>query len=164
MNFDYSEEQQLLAASIRRLVEKQYDFETRKAIVASDSCVSDAVWRSLADLGLLALPLPADAGGFDGGAVDLMSAMEAFGEALLVEPYLATVALGAQMIRRGGRLSSIRRGCRASPPARRSSPSRTVSARALTSPASRRARSDGGAIRHRRRKSVVLQAQAPTRC
>ncbi len=102
MNFDYSEEQQLLAASIRRLVEKQYDFETRKAIVASDSGVSDAVWRSLADLGLLALPLPADAGGFDGGAVDLMSAMEAFGEALLVEPYLATVALGAQMIRRGG--------------------------------------------------------------
>jgi len=102
MNFDYSEEQQLLAASIRRLVEKQYAFETRRAIVASDSGVSDPVWRSLADLGLLALPLPAEAGGFDGGAVDLMSAMEAFGEALLVEPYLATVALAAQMIRRGG--------------------------------------------------------------
>ncbi|MEP6943941.1 MAG: acyl-CoA dehydrogenase [Betaproteobacteria bacterium] len=102
MNFDYSEEQQLLAASIRRLVEKQYDFETRKAIVASDTGVSAAVWRSLADLGMLALPLPSDAGGFDGGAVDLMSAMEAFGEALLVEPYLATVALAAQMIQRGG--------------------------------------------------------------
>jgi len=102
MNFDYSEEQQLLAASIRRLVEKQYDFETRKAIVRSDAGVSDPTWRSLADLGLLALPLPADAGGFDGGAVDLMSAMEAFGEALLVEPYLATMGLAAQAIRRGG--------------------------------------------------------------
>jgi alkylation response protein AidB-like acyl-CoA dehydrogenase len=105
MNFDYSEEQQLLAASIRRLVEKQYDFETRNAIVGSDTGVSDPTWRALADLGLLALPLPADAGGFDGGAVDLMSAMEAFGEALLVEPYLATIGLAAQAIRRSGELA-----------------------------------------------------------
>ncbi len=102
MNFDYSEEQQLLAASIRRLVEKQYDFETRKSIVRSDAGVSAPIWRALADLGLLALTLPADAGGFDGGAVDLMSAMEAFGEALLVEPYLTTIGLAAQAIRRGG--------------------------------------------------------------
>ncbi len=102
MNFDYSEEQQLLAASVRRFVEKEYNFEARKQIVASAEGVSADVWASLAKLGLLALPLPGHAGGFDGGAIDLMSVMEAFGEALLVEPYLATVGLGAQLVARGG--------------------------------------------------------------
>ena len=102
MNFDDSEEQQLLAASVRRFIEKQYDFETRGKIVASPDGCSATVWATLAELGLLGLPLPGDFGGFDGGAVDLMSVMEAFGEALVVEPYLATVGLGAQFIARVG--------------------------------------------------------------
>jgi len=33
MNFDYNEEQQLLADSVRRFLQKDYDFETRKKIV-----------------------------------------------------------------------------------------------------------------------------------
>ncbi|MEO8738604.1 MAG: acyl-CoA dehydrogenase [Casimicrobiaceae bacterium] len=102
MNFDYSEEQQLLAASVRRFVEKQYAFEARAKIVASAEGCSSTVWATLAELGLLGLPLPGEFGGFDGGAVDLMSVMEAFGEALVVEPYLATVGLGAQFIARAG--------------------------------------------------------------
>jgi len=102
MNFDFSEEQQLLAASVRRFVEKQYDFEARGKIVASADGCSATVWATLAELGLLGLPLPGEFGGFDGGAVDLMSVMEAFGEALVVEPYLATVGLGAQFIARAG--------------------------------------------------------------
>ena len=102
MNFDYSEEQQLLAASVRRFVDKQYDFETRGRIVASKGGCSDTVWATLAELGLLGLPLPGEFGGFDGGAIDLMGVMEAFGDALVVEPYLATVGLGAQFIVRAG--------------------------------------------------------------
>ena len=91
MNFDLSEEQQLLADSVRRFVERDYTFEARKKVVASDSGYSPDVWKTLADLGLLALPIPTDHGGFGGGAVDLMPVMEAFGEALVVEPYLSTV-------------------------------------------------------------------------
>jgi alkylation response protein AidB-like acyl-CoA dehydrogenase len=102
VNFDYSEEQQLLAASVRRFVEKQYDFEARRRIVAAAQGCSAEVWATLAELGLLGLPLPGEFGGFDGGAVDLMSVMEAFGEALVVEPFLATVGLGAQFIARAG--------------------------------------------------------------
>jgi alkylation response protein AidB-like acyl-CoA dehydrogenase len=101
MNFDYSEEQQLLAASVRRFVEKQYDFDTRKKIVASAEGYSSGVWAGLAEIGLLGLPLPVDAGGFGGGGVDLLSVMEAFGEALVVEPYLSTV-LGARFVARAG--------------------------------------------------------------
>jgi alkylation response protein AidB-like acyl-CoA dehydrogenase len=50
-------------------------------------------------MGLTGLPLSTDYGGFGGGAVDLMDVMEAFGEALVVEPYVPTV-LAALLIAR----------------------------------------------------------------
>ena len=56
----------------------------------------------MAEIGLLGLPLPAAHGGFGGGAMDAMCVMEAIGDALIVEPWLATVALGAQLVARGG--------------------------------------------------------------
>jgi len=102
MDFEYSEEQQLLADSVQRFMQKSYDFETRKKSVASDAGYSEDAWRTFAEMGLLGLPLPQDCGGFGGGALDLMAVMEAFGEALVIEPYLATVGLGAQFVARAG--------------------------------------------------------------
>ena len=87
MNFDRTEEQQLLADSVRRFIAKDYDFGTRRRIVASDDGYSADVWATLAEIGLLGLPFSPDYGGFGGGAVDLMSVMEAIGDALVVEPY-----------------------------------------------------------------------------
>jgi alkylation response protein AidB-like acyl-CoA dehydrogenase len=101
MNFDYSEEQQLLADSVRRLLQKDYDFEARKKIVASAEGYSPQVWARFAEMGLTALPLSPDYGGFGGGAVDLMGVMEAFGEALVVEPLVPTL-LGALLVAKGG--------------------------------------------------------------
>jgi len=102
VNFDYNEEQQLLADSVRRFLAKDYDFGSRKKIVASRDGWSPAVWATMADMGLTGLPFSPDYGGFGGGAVDLMGVMEAAGDALLVEPYLATVGLGAQFVARAG--------------------------------------------------------------
>ena len=101
MNFDYNEEQQLLADSVRRYLQKDYDFEARRKILASPQGWSERVWSTFADMGLTGLPLSPDYGGFGGGAVDLMSVMEAFGEALVVEPYLPTV-LASLLISRSG--------------------------------------------------------------
>jgi alkylation response protein AidB-like acyl-CoA dehydrogenase len=91
MNFDYNEEQQLLADSVRRYLQKDYDFEARKKIVASKEGWSAKAWATFAEMGITGLPFSTDYGGFGGGAVDLMGVMEAFGEALVVEPYLPTV-------------------------------------------------------------------------
>ncbi len=102
MNFDYSEEQQLLADSIRNFLAKNYTFEARKAILDSAAGHSEQVWVTFAEMGLLGLPFASEYGGFGGDAVDLMSVMEAIGEGLVVEPYLATVGLGGQFIARGG--------------------------------------------------------------
>ena len=102
MKFDYSEEQQLVADSVRRFVAQDYAFEARRAIVASPEGWSRAVWGKLAGIGLLGLPFPAEQGGFGGRAVDLMSVMEAMGDALVVEPYLATVGLAGRLVSRLG--------------------------------------------------------------
>jgi len=109
MNFDPTEEQRLLAASIARFVDRDYTFEARRAIVASPAGFSPTVWRTLAELGLLGLTLPVEHGGFGGGAQDAMSLMSAIGEALIVEPWLATVGTAAQLVARGGTDAQKRR-------------------------------------------------------
>lgn len=101
MNFDLTEEQQLLADSIRRFIANDYGFEARRRIVASAEGYSAEVWTTMAEMGLLALPLPAEHDGFGGGAGDLMTVMDAIGEALVVEPYLSTL-VGARFVMRGG--------------------------------------------------------------
>jgi alkylation response protein AidB-like acyl-CoA dehydrogenase len=106
MNFDYNEEQQLLEDSVRRFLAQDYDFEARRRIVASEEGWSSAAWATLAEMGLTGLPFSADYGGFGGGAVDLMGVMEAFGEALVVEPYLPTLIAG-QVVARSPLAGSI---------------------------------------------------------
>jgi len=102
VNFDRTEEGRQLADSIARFVERDYDFDARRKIVASGEGFSRDAWKTMADLGLAGLLLPVATGGFGGGAVDAMPVMEAIGEALIVEPYLPTVGLGAQFIARAG--------------------------------------------------------------
>jgi len=60
------------------------------------------VWAALAEMGVLGVPFAESHGGFGGNTVDMMVVMEALGEALVVEPYLATVGLGGQFVARGG--------------------------------------------------------------
>lgn len=101
MNFNYKEEQQQFADALKRWIARDYGFEQRRAIVASSRGVSDAAWSTLVELGMTALPVPEQQGGFDGGAVDLFVVMRELGRGLVVEPYLATV-LGAHFLKLGG--------------------------------------------------------------
>ncbi|MEW6299273.1 MAG: acyl-CoA dehydrogenase [Thermodesulfobacteriota bacterium] len=102
MNFSYSEEQQLLAQSLRQFLAKGYTFEARRAIITSAAGYSEQVWATFAGMGLLGLPFASAYGGFGGTALDVLPVMEAIGEGLIVEPYLATVGLGGQFVARGG--------------------------------------------------------------
>jgi alkylation response protein AidB-like acyl-CoA dehydrogenase len=60
-------------------------------------------------MGLLGVSFDTEYGGFGGNAVDVMVVMEAIGEGLVVEPYLATVGLGGQFVARGGTAAQQRR-------------------------------------------------------
>ncbi len=101
MDFTFSQEQQQFADALKRWAAKDYTFEKRHAIIQSASGVSDPAWAALAELGLLALPLPESAGGFAGNAIDMLPAMQQVGRALLIEPLLATL-LGAEFLKLAG--------------------------------------------------------------
>jgi pimeloyl-CoA dehydrogenase small subunit len=101
MDFELSEEQRLLRASIGRLLADRYDFEARKHFAQEPGGFSGELWRQYAELGLLALPFAENDGGIGGGPVETMIVMEAFGGALTLEPYLASVVLGGGFLRVG---------------------------------------------------------------
>ncbi len=101
MNFELDQDQQMLADSLRRFLAEQYDFESRRKIIASAEGYSQDIWAAFAETGLLGLPFSEADGGFGGTAVGLMSVMETLGEALVVEPFLPTV-LAARLVARTG--------------------------------------------------------------
>jgi alkylation response protein AidB-like acyl-CoA dehydrogenase len=113
MDFNFTEEQQQFGDALRRWVDKDYGFETRKRIVHSASGVSDVAWDTLVELGMTALPVPEAQGGFSGTAVDLLVVMQELGRGLVVEPYFATV-WGAKFLQLAGnqhhRLEDVAKG------------------------------------------------------
>ena len=102
MNFELNEDQVQLRDSVSRLLGDVYGFEQRRAIAATPSGSSPQVWQQLAGLGVTGLRIDEDCGGFGGRADDLMPVMQAFGKALLIEPYLGSAVLGATAVSRAG--------------------------------------------------------------
>ena len=102
MDFDLTEEQRLLRDSVDRLLADHYGFAARRGYLAEPGGHSEAMWERYAELGLLGLPFAEEHGGFGGGAIDTMLAMEAFGRVLALEPYLATVVLCGTALRFAG--------------------------------------------------------------
>jgi pimeloyl-CoA dehydrogenase small subunit len=102
MDFELSDDQRLLQDSITRLMGDRYSFEQRKGFLKTAEGFSAALWSQYAELGLLGVPFAEEYGGFGGGAQEVMLVMQAFGHALILEPYLATVVLGGTALRLAG--------------------------------------------------------------
>jgi pimeloyl-CoA dehydrogenase small subunit len=102
MNFELSDEQRLLRDSVDRLLADRYGFAQRRGYLAEPDGWSRELWRHYAELGLLGLPFAEEHGGFGGGPIETMLVMEAFGRALVLEPYLASVVLGGAALRLAG--------------------------------------------------------------
>ncbi|OSJ13592.1 pimeloyl-CoA dehydrogenase small subunit [Bradyrhizobium canariense] len=101
MDFDLSEEQRLLKDSVERLMLESYGFDHRRGYQNEKAGFSETMWTRYAELGLLALPFSEAHGGFGGGAVEMMVVMESLGQALVLEPYFATVVLAGGVLRYG---------------------------------------------------------------
>jgi alkylation response protein AidB-like acyl-CoA dehydrogenase len=88
MNFDLTDEQELLRDTAREVFSRAYDTESRNKAVDSELGWSRDVWRQLADIGILGL-------GFDpeeSGQIEIMVVMTEIGRRLAPEP-VATAAL-----------------------------------------------------------------------
>ena len=100
MNFDLSDEQQLLQDSVTRFVQDSYDLERRTKLVAGKTGFSEDYWSGMAELGWFALPFEEADGGFGGNQIDTMVVMEQFGRGLVLEPFLASIVLGGGVMKR----------------------------------------------------------------
>jgi alkylation response protein AidB-like acyl-CoA dehydrogenase len=100
MDFSFSDEQNMLRDSVRKFVEKDYEFEKRRALMKSELGFSRQNWQRFAELGWTALPFSEADGGLDGKAVDTMIVLEELGKGLVLEPYWASVIFAGAILRR----------------------------------------------------------------
>ena len=98
MDFTFSDEQRLLKDSVSRFVAENYGLEARRKLVSSEDGFGLQNWKTYAELGWLAVPFSEDSGGLGGGPVEVMVLMEACGRGLVVEPFISTIILSANLI------------------------------------------------------------------
>ena len=101
MKLDLNEEQRMLRESAVAWLAKEYTHPQWREI-AGNGGFSSEVWKEFADMGWLAASLAEQHGGLGGGAAESFVLGEAFGSALVLEPYLSTVVLGAGLIQYAG--------------------------------------------------------------
>jgi alkylation response protein AidB-like acyl-CoA dehydrogenase len=104
MNFDFSDDDAALQDSVARWVQHHCAFEKRRTLAATDIGFSREHWRSMAQMGWLALPFDAALGGLGGGATSMALLMQELGKGLVLEPYLPTVLLFGGLLQRSAAL------------------------------------------------------------
>ncbi|MFG6584497.1 acyl-CoA dehydrogenase family protein [Sulfitobacter sp. 1A12779] len=98
MNFDLTEERQMLQDSLRRFLRDKYDTETRNRILESETGYSTEIWEGLAELGVIGALFTEEQGGFGGAGFDLAVVFEELGRAGVVEPLLDSAVLAGGLI------------------------------------------------------------------
>lgn len=98
MNFDLTEERQMLQDTLRRFLRDRYDTAARNKILESDSGMSTAIWAELAELGVIGALFTEEQGGFGGKGFDIAVVFEELGRAGVVEPFLDTAVLSGGLI------------------------------------------------------------------
>ena len=96
MNFDMTEEQQLLADTTREVL-SGYDTEKRNTVVESDQGYSPQVWQQLAEIGILGLGFDEDS-----GPIEVMAVMTEVGRRLAPEPVAAAALIPGGIIAEHG--------------------------------------------------------------
>lgn len=94
MNFDLTDEQQLLADTSRDVLTSAYDTERRNKTIDSDLGWSRDLWRQLAEIGILGL-------GFDpeeSGPIEIMVVMTEVGRRLAPEPVAAAALIPGGLV------------------------------------------------------------------
>jgi pimeloyl-CoA dehydrogenase small subunit len=108
MDFDLNDEQRQLKESLERLLADTYgDLNQRLGYMKEPKGFSPALWQQYAELGLLGVPFAEEHGGLGQGLTETMIIAEAFGRALAVEPYLATVVLAGGALRHSGKAALL---------------------------------------------------------
>lgn len=90
MDFRLTDEQKMILRSVEKLLETDYDFQSRYHRLQNDKRFHLPIWQQFSELGLLALPLNTTYGGLSATIQDLAVVMAPMGQALVTEPFLYT--------------------------------------------------------------------------
>ncbi|HZP44917.1 MAG TPA: acyl-CoA dehydrogenase family protein [Candidatus Binataceae bacterium] len=101
MDFGFSEEQEMLRASARNLLEKECPTTVVRRLMEDERGYDAALWRKMAELGWTGLVIPEELGGSGLSYVDLVLVMEEMGRVVLPAPFIWTVMV-AEALKRAG--------------------------------------------------------------
>jgi len=100
MDFNYDDNQRMLFDMVDRFLTDKHDLVKREALL-KDPAAEAALWREMAELGLMGAAFPEEAGGFAGSSADSFVVMERFGRHLVTQPYLYTAVIGGRLLIEG---------------------------------------------------------------
>jgi alkylation response protein AidB-like acyl-CoA dehydrogenase len=96
--FARSDEQQMLADNLRRLMRDTNDFTKRRDRLASVCPDRLALWPAMAEHGVIGAAISEALGGYAGDARTISVILFELGAALAIEPYLATAVIVARLL------------------------------------------------------------------
>jgi len=99
MDFNLTDEQQMLRDSAARFVREKYGFEARRHVAAASGWSSER-WAQYADMGWLALGVPEEFGGLGCGFVETAIVAEELGRGLALEPFIGCSVLATRLVER----------------------------------------------------------------
>jgi alkylation response protein AidB-like acyl-CoA dehydrogenase len=102
MDFNFSDEQNMLRDSLSKLIVAKYSFDHRRAAIASESGWRPEIWAEMAEMGLMMAPLPEAMGGLGGSPIDTLIIMEELGKGLVVEPFVPSVVGCGGLLKHAG--------------------------------------------------------------
>jgi alkylation response protein AidB-like acyl-CoA dehydrogenase len=102
VDFNYTQEQQMLADTVERFIADSYSLDVRCRLAASERGFSDDYWQQFAEMGLLGLVVPEQYGGLGSSAVETLIVMQAVGRGLVLEPYWSSAVVAARLIAASG--------------------------------------------------------------
>jgi len=107
MRFDFTEDQRLLQQTVRDFLAGECTPDAIRALWATETGRSRALWKQLAEVGLVGLLVPDAHEGMGLSDVDFVLLCEEVGRAALAEPVIATAAVAAPLVAElGGELAA----------------------------------------------------------
>jgi alkylation response protein AidB-like acyl-CoA dehydrogenase len=101
MNFGFTEEQDLLRAEVRKLLDQRCPLPEVRKLMETDAGFSPELWKELAELGWLGLLIPEVHGGAGLHWVDFVVLLEETGRTLFPSPLVSTTLAGATILESG---------------------------------------------------------------
>jgi alkylation response protein AidB-like acyl-CoA dehydrogenase len=98
MDFEFSDEQRQLRETLERYLTKEYTFDRYRQIKASPEGWDRGVWRQLAELGVLAVNVPAEQGGLGFGPLETLALMDVCGPSMLLEPLSSSAVIATTLL------------------------------------------------------------------